>query len=285
MALLTREQFETKIQQFIPDAKLEAIRATLDYILEEFTMEGIYFARDRLTFTTLAPVDITDITVNQGETDVLCPQTAANWKDQFVRITGTIAWYLIEDPVPGVGFTLGSAFEGADVAGVTGRVCFPRVVLPAPLAWPDRIVQPNEEILHDGTNDVALEEIGQIEFEPYKYVNVLPRNDNFEHEILLVPFPNAIYTYTVWGFAMVQKFEGANSYCGVPEMFQSVLTAGVLSLMWDIEDTVDRSMLWERRYQQGIKQMKKVGRSKLGGTAKSAYREHGQYAIRIDSIP
>lgn len=202
----------------------------------------------RSTFTTTAPDTSPTIDINQSSTSatVASGTFPTTYDGQLVQIEGSSTWYEISGTVANTGFTISSAFEGANITGATCEIAFHRVVLPSALIIMQDISRPGLKPLKHYVDELPVRGAENLETrEPSGWYEVEALNTDDDMEIILVDPPDDVYTYVVTGRSRLARYTNSGSLCGLPERFENVLLTGVVwGLIGQTKGVGEASFWW-----------------------------------------
>jgi hypothetical protein len=289
MARMTLAELAAEVQAFLPGREEAAIGGAANFFVRTLNRRKLGFMSLRSTVTTVAPTTHA-VTVNQGSATVTMADAAAVHIGQVIQFSGSDVWYPIEAVTVGVDATLASAYEGADIAGGTATIAYPRIELPADLINLERIGLPHRESLVNITGEIGHDFFVNVQTgQPEAYRDVVAINTDDNLEVFLYDFPDAIYTLMVEGTSRIARYGGSGTRCGIPEIYEDVLLAGALFYSMGGEDPNGNLFLfWQKMMDDLLKDaQKRTGPTNVGVMAQAtgSHRLWARFPASGASVP
>lgn len=257
MAQMTLSDLSTQVLDWLPGKSTAAIARAANLALRK--LYGLAGPTLRSTLTTTAIYETGTVAITQGATSItLTGGTWASGTDgQLVRCQGENTWYGFTRLTGGTG-TLSSGFGGSDLTVGTHTMAYAFYDLPTTLSamfniWRDpttRLTRMNDE---EFTRFMGGP---QSPGQPRQYALVKGTHaSNSAVRVLLAPYPDAVYTYTVAGRARPTLFANSSpttEYSGLPEEYDMALLAGTLEYLMDQRDAQSRSAWWHAAWKEAL---------------------------------
>lgn len=248
MAQLTLAQIRTHVQQFTPDKATAAIDNAVNRTVEDLALE--FGNQDRGTFTTLPKVTTGTVTATQDSTAVVGSGTAfaSTYLNGLIQIEGQDAWFMVPTVTDPTNIVLSSAWHGTTSAGLTYTLVQPQITFPTTVLRIIKMWQRGRLPLRYALDDKGEEMIEWDEGEPEVWFDA-PFGSTGQVQVRLTPYPDTRYLYEYTYMKQPTLLSADGDLIPFPSHLNSVVLAGVLSLIWDQEDAQDRSMAWLQRYE------------------------------------
>lgn len=281
MAQMSLSDLQTAAKDFV--ANVSAARVTRAGNLALRKLYEVAGPTIRFTLTTTAPYSTGTVAITKGATAVTLSggTFAASTEGQLIKAEGESTWYGFTYGSGSTG-TLGSAFAGTTLTAGTFELAYAYYDLPTSLSstfslWRDsrsRLRRWNSEEMvryMDSANTTAI---------PRAYSVVKGTHaSNSAVRVLLMPFPDAVYTFSGVGRARPTLFPNSSpttEYSGLPEEYDDALLAGTLFYLWDGEDKQDRSQWWYSMWKEFLKEAAATQMEGMDGQ----FGEAGWYGTR-----
>ena len=259
MAKLTLTNLVAEIQDHIPDKEEATIVRAANRVIRELTNEGNLYTKGSHTFTTTAPRTTGTVSVTQSGTTVTGTDFVDEDLYQIIQIEGSNHWYPITAVTAGVSCEIDGGWESTDVTDGGYTVAYHRYVMPVGTIQIKAIKRPNRNGLtriNDELYDNMMYHVNIME--PTRYYLTKPLNSAGSPEIILMDWPDGVYSYTVVSVDAPTLYgAGGSDTCNLPENYELALIYGTLMHCWDQEDEPLRAKEWERRYFQQRKEARR----------------------------
>jgi hypothetical protein len=277
VARLTLSELKTQVDPFRRDTKIEELEGYANLILR--ILDADFGRKIRRNFTTVISTTTPTITIAQSATaaTVVTGTFPVTYDGQVIQLEGSNTWYSISNTVADTSFSIDSGFDGDDITAGSCEIASPRVVLDSDLVTIDNISRAGKPEL--GRVDDAIAIGGSLNpktQEPTRYYEVEPTNTDDDLEIILLDYPDAVYTYTVTGSTRLTRFSGSSSRCGIPEMHEQVLITGAIWAAVTQKKGVQVGSFWKAWFEQ----LRKEARSSI----RAGYRS-GTQSNRTGDVP
>lgn len=259
MAQLTLANLTTQVQDHMPGKQSGEITRAANMALRR--LYEVVGPTVRFTLTTVAPYSTGTVAITQGQTAVtLTTGTfAASTEGQLIQPDGETTWYGFTYGSASTG-TLSSGFAGSTLTAGTYTLAYANYDLPVGISSVFNLWRSTNSRLERMNDEewVRFMEGPQSPGEPRYYAIVKGTTSaSSAVRVMLMPFPDAIYTYTGSARARPTLFTGSGTeYTGLPEDYDEAMLAGTLYFLWDQHDKQDRSQWWRAVWEDTLKTAK-----------------------------
>lgn len=273
MARLTLSELSTAVGPWYRDKDSDELQAVANLVLRDLNMLNAGFLTERTTITT-TPTSSVTVGATQGSTTVTYASASeSSHKGQIIQIDGDSSWYSIDSVSDGVSFTLSSAFAGDTSASASATIAFPRIQMPSDVVHIHAIQIANKAPL--ARYDGEIPPGGRVNLspsEPDAYYEVEPVNTSDYMEVMLVDPPDTYYTLQVEARKRLTRYSGPSSKCGLPEVYEHILIAGVNWMVLSQTKGGEEAIMWRAWYEDLKRTMKGNLNTSYSGTVKSPRR-------------
>lgn len=255
MAQMTLTDLTTQAKDHI--ANVEAGRVTRAANMALRRLYAVAGPTVRYGVTTVAPYSTGTIALAQGDTAVTLTggTFAAATTNQLFRASGESTWYGWTYGSASAG-TIAPAFAGTTLTVGTYKIAYAYYDLPTTISSTFDLWRDSRNRLRRVTDEEASRYIERLTEpgQPEAYAVVKGTHaSNSAVRIMLLPYPDAVYTFTAAGRARPTLFTGSGTeYSGLPEDYDDALLAGTLFYLWDGEGKQSESQWWKALWQETL---------------------------------
>jgi hypothetical protein len=255
MSQLTYANLSTQVLDWAPGWQAGPIlRASNLALRDVYALVG---PTVRFTLTTTAIYNTGTVAVTQGDTAVtLTTGTfAAGTDKQIIQMSGENTWYEFTRSSGSAG-VIGSGFAGTTLTAGTFTVAYAYYDLPTTVSSVFSLWRgPRKRLarMNDEERDRFMD-TSQVPGTPLSYLIAKGTTAGSSAvRIMLVPYPDTVYTFLGSGRARPTVFTGSGTeYTGLPEDYDQALIAGTLYYILNQKDKADSSAWWKREWEDFI---------------------------------